>query len=172
MPEEPDELLYQRMQMPQAAELGRAISTWAYFEYRLDETIWRLAGLEEEQGACLTAQFSTVSQRFDALFALARLEKISQKPLDKMNKVRDWANSCAQKRNRIAHDPWFYGYESHQHYRLHKTARATLDFKLKQVPIEELTALEKEFTDLTHRFNEVRSEMMDEFLRLPGESPE
>jgi hypothetical protein len=172
MPEEPDELLYHRMQIAQAAELGRAISAWAYFEYRLDETIWLLARLEEEPGACLTAQFGSVAQRFNALFALARVEKITERSLKKMNDVRNRALAIAEKRNRIAHDPWFYGYESQQHYRMHKTAKAVLEFKLKPVSLEELKAIEQEFVDLTHKFNEARSAITKEFLRLPGEPVE
>ncbi len=73
----------------------------------------------------------------------------------------------ADKRNRIAHDPWFYSYDSGQHYRLHKTAHGTLDFSYKPVSTDEVRAIEKEFTDLTARFREVKSAMLRDFYSSP-----
>ena len=167
MPDEPEEILYGRMKIDHAAALGRAIATWANFEFEVDEVIWALARLEADQGACLTAQYSTAAQRFDALLSLAALQGVNQIHIGKLNKVRDWALAIAQKRNRIAHDPWFYGRESDKHYRLHKTAKGKLDFKFKAVDEEELKAIESEFLDLTVRFQEVKHAMLLDFYALP-----
>jgi hypothetical protein len=167
MPDEPDDLLFGRMQVTHAAALGRAIATWANFEFEVDEVTWALARLEPEQGACLTAQYSTVAQRFDALLSLAAFEKVGQKHIDKLNEIRNKALAIANKRNRIAHDPWFYGHESQKHYRLNKTAKGKLDFAYKAVTEEELKAIETEFIDITARFHNVKHAMLQEFYASP-----
>ena len=167
MPDEPDELLFGRMEVYHAAALGRAIATWANFEFEVDEVIWALARLEPEQGACLTAQFTTVAQRFNALVSLAALENISQAHIDRINKVRNRALSIADKRNRMAHDPWFFGHETRKHYRLEKTAKSKLDLTYKPVTEEDLKAIESEFLDLTVKFQEAKRAMLHDFYSLP-----
>jgi hypothetical protein len=78
MPDEPDDDLYlDFIDVHHAAAIAQVISVWARLEYDIDELIWELARLEPDIGACLTAQFSTVNARFNALLAVARLSGIS-----------------------------------------------------------------------------------------------
>ncbi len=170
MPDEPGDILLNRLRSDYAAALGSAIAAWAYFEFRIDELIWELARVEQDVGACLTSNYGTVAQKFDALFAIARLVKVDEKHLNQLKKIRLKADGHAQSRNRIVHDPWFFGSESRIHYRLQKTAKSRLDFSFKPVSIEHLKTLEREFVALTHSFDAWRHEVLQEFYALPQTS--
>jgi hypothetical protein len=144
------------------AQIADVISTWAKFEYSLDEFIWDLADLEDELGACLTSQFSSVIARFNAVVTLAKVKNLSESVLQKLNKLKDKALGVADKRNRVAHDPWFRTYESNNHYRLQKTARGKLDYDHKLVTEDELKAIVAEIDLLQKQFDDIRSLVIHE----------
>jgi hypothetical protein len=131
VPDEPDDLLLGYLDTYVAAAIGRAISAWALLEHSINEVIWELAGVEKNPGACITSQLTSVARRMDALISLARLQKISAPTIGKLNKFKEKAGALAEKRNRVAHDPWYYGFDSKNHYRLQVTAKSTLDFAYK-----------------------------------------
>jgi hypothetical protein len=126
-----------------------------------------LARLEPELGACLTAQFPTVSVRLNCLLSLAQLQGVRASHITKLRKFRDKAGSLADRRNRIAHDPWFFGFETKKLYRLQKTARAKLEFNYKYVTEDELNELEAEIVSTMDRFRDLRAQILREFYSLP-----
>jgi hypothetical protein len=138
--DEPDKVLLPSIDTELAAAIAYAISAWARFEYEIDEFIWALARLEPEQGACLTAQLQTVAARFNALLSLARVEQVKPRHIRRLNTIRERSNGLAEKRNRLVHDPWFYGYQTKENYRLEKTARAKLIHRYEHVTEEEIKA--------------------------------
>jgi hypothetical protein len=157
--EEPGEILLDLLPFEYAEEIGHVVAGWARLEHNIDEMIWSLAGLESgDIGACLTAQFSTVHARLNALLALARLCEYSESQIAKLNKFRDHATALAERRNRIVHDPWrsswaIKGAKASKTYRLHKTARSKLDFNYKPVTLEELKMLRQEIEEAIKRFD-------------------
>jgi hypothetical protein len=44
-------------------EIGRIASVWAMLEFRMDQLIWHLMGVEQTLGACLTTQLSGAPPR-------------------------------------------------------------------------------------------------------------
>jgi hypothetical protein len=157
--ETPGEILLDLLPFEYAEEIGHVVAGWARLEHDIDEMVWALAEIEDQNiGACLTAQFSTVHARLNALLALARLKGYSEFQIARLNKFREHATALAERRNRIVHDPWLSswaikGGRSSKTYRLHKTARSKLDFDYKPVTLEQLKALRKEIDETIKQFN-------------------
>lgn len=168
MPDDPDDdLLLNYIDLHHGAAIARAISAWAHLEYKIDEMIWELARLEPEQGACLTAQYGSVNSRFNALMSLCRVEKVKPKFISKLNSFKTKALAAADLRNRIVHDPWGSTFKSKKHYRLQKTAKATLDYSYKPVSEEDINKIEKTIESLIEEFRLVRTEILHAFWSSP-----
>lgn len=174
MDDPPNEMLFHVIPHEYAQEIVHIISGCARLEYEIDTVIWELAGFTDNPniGACLTAQFPTVNIRINALIALARVQKIPAFQISKLNRFRDKATAIADKRNRVAHDPWMSAYGDNlkpleKMYRLQKTARAKLEHEYKHVPLDELKALRKEIETALAQFNDLRSEVLQTFWSLP-----
>lgn len=157
--ESSDEILLDLLPYEYAEEIGRLVTGWARLEHNIDEMVWALAEIDDPNvGACLTAQFSTVHARFNALLALARLKGYSAFQIAKLNGFKDRASSLAEQRNRVVHDPWLSswavkGARSSKTYRLHKTARSKLDFSYKPVTLEELKSLREKIEEAIKQFD-------------------
>jgi hypothetical protein len=163
--EEP-ELLIPHLDWEISAAIGSTISAWAHFEYDIDELIWELARLEPEHGACLTAQFQTVAARFNALIALARTQNVKDKDIERINAIRQRGDALAQKRNRLVHDPWFYGWDTKASYRLQKTAKAKLIYRYDAVTKDEIKDIENAIETLHREFLDIRTEILHAFWSL------
>ena len=145
-----------------AEEIGQLVCAWARVEHEIDEAIWKLAGVEENPGACMTAQISNVARRFDALFALARLRQTPPELLRDLEKVKNEALKLAALRNRVVHDPWASSYTSlddKKHYRLEVTARSKLDFRYKEVPTDALKRITESIKKLHERLHRAVGEL-------------
>jgi hypothetical protein len=158
--EEPDSVLLPRPAPEIAIAIAHAISAWAYFEHRIDEVTWRLAGLEPEQGACLTAQYQTVAARFDALISLSKVEKLPSKYIKRLNIIKERALRLSNMRNRLVHDPWFFGYTTRATYRREQTARSILDRGYKEVSEENIREFERKIVEITRDLGNIDYDML------------
>lgn len=68
-------------------------SGWSHIEQALDDTLWRIASVHDDAGACLTAQFLSISNRLMALEALLRLRGVSNDFIEEH--VSPFAKRCA-----------------------------------------------------------------------------
>jgi hypothetical protein len=162
----PGEMLFQIIPDEYALQIAYIVSSWALLEYEIDGAIWDLAGLLDDFpriGACLTAQYSTVAQRFNALISFARLRGVPEFEISKVNKFREHALALADRRNRVAHDPWLtsldlkdIGGPHGQTYRLQKTARSKLEYDYKPITLDELRTLKEEITDAIDKFGKIK----------------
>jgi hypothetical protein len=167
MPDEPpNEMLFHSIPREYAVQIAHVVTGWAQVEHDIDAAIWELANLYDtpDIGACLTAQFTTVNARLNALISLARVRGIPDFQIGKLNKFRDRATALADRRNRVAHDPWLSAYgkglkELGKVYRLQKTARSKLDYSYKLIALGELEALTKEIEEAYLAFSELYSEI-------------
>jgi hypothetical protein len=163
IPDEPESgFLSEVIPFEYTVAIGEVVSKWAILEHTIDEAIWDLAGLYDSPkiGACLTAQYSSAAARFNALISLARLRGVDEFQISKLNKYRDHVFGLAERRNRVAHDPWLalVNYKTIRvdtTYRLHKTARAKLDYTLKPIEISELKSLSEEIDKAVAAFGEL-----------------
>lgn len=90
------------------AAIGRVASNWSRFEQTLAMALWRLAGLDNRTGTCLTAQIPNSARMLDALIALARLRQTSDAAVKKLNKFTERTLGLQEQRNRIVHDMWTF----------------------------------------------------------------
>ncbi len=146
--------------LPRAALIVRAISDWATLEYEIDDLICDLGEVEVEIGACMTAQFPTVNALLNALIAIAQVRKVSSAAIGRLNKFREWANAIADRRNRVAHNPWHRSLSTRQLCRQQKTAKARLDHSYKPVTEAELTASVQDIEAADTQFRVVRDEIL------------
>jgi hypothetical protein len=164
MPEEPDDdVLLPWLDIDHAAAIGRLVSTWAHLEHEIDQLVWTLAGVEENPGACLTAQLSTVARRLDALISLLKLHSTDDLIIRKVAKFKGRTIELAEKRNRVVHDPWSYGYRSKKHYRLEVTARSKLEHRYLHVSTEDMDKITDEIKKASEWFGEIRSQILEKF---------
>jgi len=168
MPDEPpDEMLFHSIPREYAVQIARVVTGWAQLEHDIDGATWELANLYDtpEIGACLTAQFTTVNARLNALISLARVRGIPDFQIGKLNKFRERVTGLADRRNRVAHDPWLSAYGTGMKdlgkvYRLQKkTAKARLDYGYKLIAIKDLEALTNEIEEAYLAFSELYSEI-------------
>jgi hypothetical protein len=171
-PEEPDDaLLYPTVEPRIATAILGAISAYALLEYQVDELIWELAAVEPEIGACLTAQFFSIAPRMDALISLAHAQYVSDAHIKRLDKLKTSIGGLGNRRHRLAHDPWFYAYETAKSYRLEKTAKGGLVHAYKPVTEEEIDAFKDEIKAVEKTFRDLRSEMLDAFRSEPYRPP-
>jgi hypothetical protein len=135
---------------------------WSAFETRLNHTIWRLAGVEQFAGACLTAQIVAPVGRFKALVALAKFRGASDERCKALNSLSGAADGVARQRNRLVHDPAYF--RENQAYRLHITADRSIDFEMKPMNVEDFAKLELEISKITQK-------LIDEIILLFSELP-
>lgn len=166
IPDDPEEgILLHVIPYEYASEIAYIVSYWAQLEYDLDLIIWDLAGLYDSPkiAACLTAQYSTVAHRFNALISIARLRGVPEFEIGKLNKFKERVLALADRRNRVVHDPWLTsvdyinptGHSTGKTYRLQKTARARLEYAYKPISVEELKALKDEIIAALGEFSEI-----------------
>lgn len=89
------------------AHIGSIASTWASLENAVDVTIWRIAGLDHHDGACITVQINSLQYRLLALFALLDRRIPEADVIKKLHKFIQDSAKLARCRNRAVHDPVF-----------------------------------------------------------------
>jgi hypothetical protein len=128
--------------------IGRVASAWAMFELHINFTIWELANVQQQHGACITAQILAPVPRFKALVALFQLRGASETAIGKINGLAGTANDLANKRNRLVHDASFIVPATGVFQQLRITADRKLDFGLVPVSIEEIDEIERRIRKL------------------------
>jgi hypothetical protein len=144
---------------PHYAGVGRVASEWARLEWDIDRTSWVLAGVKEEQGACMTAQIGSIQLRLRTLIALAQLDNQPTKNISALNKFATDCNPIAIKRNRAIHDAWWLGSTTKKPAQLRLTADKKLDYRFREAPEGELEAIKEEIKALAARFHEIQTAM-------------
>jgi hypothetical protein len=88
--------------------IGRVASNWSQLEQTLAQALWRLAGVDNKTGTCLTAQIPNSARMLDALLALAKLRAASKKALKNIEKFVRKTYGIQEQRNRVVHDVWTF----------------------------------------------------------------
>ena len=155
--------------IPEYADcIARVASVWSRLEYDVNIAIWKLADVRPAMGACMTSQIYTLRGRLDALLALAKLRRVSDPIIKKINKFGEDSRSGQEIRNRIIHDQWLQDHlNPGQMGHLRITAARILEFKIKPVIFPELAADLERLEDLQARFHEIRQEIEAALPTLP-----
>jgi hypothetical protein len=93
---------------PIYTKIGRVASSWSHLESQLD-SIRAFAGLHPRTGACITAQMLGATNRFKTIITLLRERGGSPTLIGQTQKIMNTSYDVAEERNRIIHDPWYFG---------------------------------------------------------------
>lgn len=139
--------------------VGRVAVAWSFFETHVNMTIWELADIEQQMGACITAQIIPIMPRFRAMVAIVELRGGTKKMIGKLNSMSSEADALSRRRNRFIHDPAVADANGNP-LRLEITADRKLEFRLQPSALTEMRDLEHDITDLTNRFYDLKTEII------------
>lgn len=149
--------------------VGRVAATWAEFEHEIQLIIWKIADVDFQVGACMTAQIGTSGRLIDCLIALMGLKGADEDHLKALRAFAEKVGNKQRKRNRFLHDPWYFdrdGNEKLKPMRMEITAAKSLVYG----PIEENSEKLHEFANKTRLLGAELEEII--FSRPLGPSRE
>jgi hypothetical protein len=147
--------------------IGKVASNWAALELLVSNALWQLAKIDDEPGACLTAQIGNIGRMLDALTALVRLRGGSEKSLSKIAGFAEKTFGLSTKRNRIVHAAWVVT-GTLEPSRLEVSARKKLIYGYQIMPTTEVNAVVDAIADHTDRFEEIMDAVFAELEPSPG----
>jgi hypothetical protein len=69
--------------------IAQIANNWAHIEFALNQSIWLLAGIADDSGACITSQIFTVQGRLSAIKSLLDLRGDPKHLISKVNKFSE-----------------------------------------------------------------------------------
>jgi hypothetical protein len=148
------------------AAVGRVAASWAKFEFAMNDLIWQLANVGINEGACITAQIMSPSNRLRSLTSLARLRGANDSLISDLNKFGEKADGFARQRNRIVHDPWLVE-DTGKVSRMEITADKKLVFELRPTDAAEIEKLFADINLLVGAFFKIRGRLVAELPPWP-----
>lgn len=155
------------------AAIGKVTITWAFFEIIIDTHIWRLAQVDTDHGACMTAQIAGSGRKLDALMSLVR-HRIGEGPwTKKLNAFAQSTTGLAERRNRMIHDP-LVKLDGEQHpRRIGITAKKQLLVTNQPQPVTEILRLGQNIHSQHAALEAIMAEVDAAIAALPSpETPE
>jgi hypothetical protein len=153
------------------AAIAMVAANWAMLERLVDTTIWRLAEVQDEPGACITAQIPNIARRLDAMMALVKLRGASDRLVAKINKFIKQTHSLATKRNRVVHDPWVLEKGTGKPHRFEISAQNKLIFEYVPMGTDEVAVVVNLIHDHINRYDDLLDAISAELYPLPEKSP-
>jgi hypothetical protein len=150
--------------------IAKVVSNWATFELMIASSLWILAGVDDDPGACLTAQIPNGARLLDAFIALVRLRGGDDTLIRQINKFAEATQKLNLKRNRVVHDPWVAEVGTGRPHRVEISAAKRLIFEYQHVPTDELNALVDAIADHSNRFDEIM-ETVQKLEAFPKKRP-
>jgi len=146
------------------AAVGAVADAWAHLEFDINEAIWELANVEQQAGACITAQIISIGGRTRALAALVAWRAGDKELLGKVNRFGAEAESVGRQRNRVIHDPWYVRNDTDEPHQLRITADRRLDFDFAPNSIEDIHAVRDKIFSVADDFRKLKTAL---FAALP-----
>jgi hypothetical protein len=150
------------------ATVGKIASNWAAFEAILHNSLWVLAKVEDEAGACLTAQIPNVSRALDAFAALVRLRGGSDALITRIRIFTEKTHGLSSRRNRAIHSPWNRDWETGKASRLVITAQKKLVFGPEEVDLAHMSKLVDDTHDHVQTFEKIIAEVSEQLSASAG----
>src|SRR4051795_2696366 len=79
--------------------IGKVATRWSHLEQTLAMGLWRVAGLDNKTGTCLTAQIPNSARMLDALLALSHVKGASERLLRTIKKFAEKTLGLQEQRN-------------------------------------------------------------------------
>jgi hypothetical protein len=141
------------------AAIGRVAVEWSSFEANIDLYSLRLAGFNQEEGICFTAQIAGSGRKLDAYIAIAQVRGLKAATVKKLHVFAADTQGLAEQRNRVVHDSWAGIGGPHC---LEATARKKLKFEYVEVPTKEVLKLSHKISAHNERFYQLNEQIRAE----------
>lgn len=165
------EVLNTLLTEPHYKEIGKVAANWAVLELLVGSALWRIAQVNDYEGACLTAQIPNMARRIDALAALVKVRGGSKGIVTKINKFGEDTFGLNEQRNRIVHDPWYIDRVTGEIQRLEVSAKRTLKFSYVAVSVNEIQAVVDLIHNHINRWDDLAKEIFAELESSPEKPP-
>src|SRR5262249_1315763 len=132
--------------------VGHIASDWSTLEYVVNHVIWKAARVDEQLGACITAQIISLPNRLEALALLLRARGASEKLQARLEKLITRSRKPTDLRKRAVHDPLGVNSSDGRTQQLQITARGKLVFQLRDISLDSLRSDEKEINRFIRDF--------------------
>ncbi len=142
------------------AAIGIVASWWARLEFEVDRTTWRVVGIGDALGACMTAQISSVHGKLKALLAACGERGIEPKIIEQLSSFRGAINGLTEARNRSVHDPRMVNQATNLVHRLQITAQKNLVFDFLPEHIESLWKIANSIEEKLHEFIDIQTTIL------------
>ena len=157
---------YDDISMEHAAAIGRVVITWADFELSIDLSIWELMGVDQQIGACVTSQFSSMFHRMNALISLCDEVGVTDELCKQLSKLAGSLSGLSEYRNRVVHDARFAGTISKRISRFQSTAKKKLVLSMQDETVESLLAGAKDIYDKRSEYTEIWRAVSNQLIEL------
>ena len=101
----PDQIHNPDISDEQTRRIGQVIVLWSKLEAAMEDTIWMLLNLDEEEGRIVTKRLST-DAKIQLLRGIVSRRIPDKASLDKFNDMMKYVNELKDCRNFIAHGVW------------------------------------------------------------------
>jgi hypothetical protein len=153
------------------AAIGRLARSWAHLEHVLDVMLWELADVEEQFGACITAQFGSAHPKLKAIAALVRLRGGSGGLCKAIARFHSSLHELGEQRARAVHDPRFVSERTGEVVRWQITATPILVVFGPQLETEaDLVTIRRRVASRIRTLTDLRSKIQNELLVM-GKQP-
>jgi hypothetical protein len=152
---------------PYLSAIGWLALAWSEFEFHINDSIWELANVGREAGACMTAQLIGPGPRFRCLIALLNLHKVSGSLVKEFNSFSAEAESLGRQRNRYLHDPMVIDSITKKVHRMEITADRTVKHEIIEVEISEIKGLATKIEHASAKFDELYERVLVETPSWP-----
>lgn len=149
------------------AAIGLVAITWADFELAVDRCIWVLLKVDQQIGACVTAQMNSMFNRMNAMTSLAQERGASDPLRKKLSVLAGKLGSLSEERNRVVHDARFWMVERKKIGRFQATAKANLKFDVQTETISSLYEIAQRMEAHKQEFMKIWAELAAELGKLP-----
>jgi hypothetical protein len=160
--------------------IGRNAAKMSRFEHEQDKIIWRLAGVSDEIGSCLTSAVIGYGNRFHIIVGLMKTLGVKDGLIERMEKLGFVVSDAAEERNRYIHDAWFEESSSktlHQHRavsrkEIKKKKGQKMEVGLRPSSTDKLESTINDIDGHIKRLTALRDEILDELHASPDKSHE
>ncbi len=152
---------------PIYADIGRVAAQWAQLEHILDLTIWDLASIAPERGACITGQVMGARPRFQAIIALCMSCNLKKQIIDSTRELMNKTLNVGEDRNRMVHDAWYMELPSGKTFQFRTMPRKNPTYGLNEIDHSKLVELIARIKRRVDSAYKLRSDILGEIQSSP-----
>jgi hypothetical protein len=147
--------------------VGEIASDWGTLEYVVSQCMWSAAQVDEQLGACITAQIASLPAKLESLALLLRARGVSARLMSDFQRFIQDSRRPTELRNCAVHDPLGVHKEDSEPRQLQITARGKLVFEVRKITLEDMIKNAREITVFLDRFFNLRDRIEGELSTLP-----